>query len=109
MITLEKDTVDPQTDQELRAFTMKHVEIYNKHDATALAELFTEDAVMVAPEGLILGRQAIEKKYAGDFHQSHPTNYIVKVDQGNAIGNNAWTVAEWLSIFPTPDIPFPLT
>ncbi len=108
MITLEKDTVDPQTDQELRAFTMKHVEIYNKHDATALAELFTEDAVMVAPEGLILGRQAIEKKYAGDFKQWHPTNYIVKVDQVNAIGNNAWKVGEWSCILQTQDGPFPI-
>ena len=36
--------------------------------AAALAALFTEDAVLVTPEGLFSGRQAIEKRYAGMYN-----------------------------------------
>jgi ketosteroid isomerase-like protein len=50
----QKDTADPKTAQELRAFNREWVERYSKHDAAALAALFTDDAVQVAPEGLIL-------------------------------------------------------
>jgi len=62
-----KDTIDPQITQELRASTMKYDEAFNKNDAASIAALFTEDAVQVSPQGLIFGRQAIEKKYADLF------------------------------------------
>jgi uncharacterized protein (TIGR02246 family) len=62
MITLQKDTADPQTDREIRAFTRTYDEKFNKNDAASIAALFTEDAVQVAPEALIFGREAIEKK-----------------------------------------------
>ena len=42
MKTEEKDTADPKTVEELRAFTVKHSEAYNKNDATAYATFFTE-------------------------------------------------------------------
>jgi uncharacterized protein (TIGR02246 family) len=103
-----KDTADPKTAQEIRAFTMKHVEAYNKFDAAAVAALFTEDAVQLAPQGLIFGRQAVEKKYADDFQQWHPTSYIVTDHQVNAIGNNVWRVGEWSCILQTKDGPFPV-
>ncbi len=76
-----KDTADPQTAQEVRAFSKKYSETFNKHDASAQAALFTEDAVFVTPEGMVLGRQAIEKQYADIFQQLHPTNHIRTVDQ----------------------------
>ena len=76
MITQEKGTADPQTDQEIRALTKKYDDAFNKHDAAALASVFTEDAVQVAPEGLIYGRQAIEKKFADTFRQWNLTNYV---------------------------------
>jgi hypothetical protein len=62
----QKDTADPKTAQELRAFNRKWVERYSKHDAAALAALFTDDAVQVAPEGLIL-RSAIFAVFRGDY------------------------------------------
>ena len=76
-----KDTADPQTAQEVRAFSKKYSEAFNKHHASAQAALFTEDAVFVTPEGMVLGRQAIEKQYADIFQQLHPTNHIRTVDQ----------------------------
>jgi uncharacterized protein (TIGR02246 family) len=104
----QKDTADPQTAQEVREFTMKFDEAYNKHDAATLAAFFTEDAVQVSPGGLIFGRQAIEKRYADDFQQWHPTNYVGKVDQVNQIGDNVWKVGEWSCVVETKDGPFPV-
>jgi uncharacterized protein (TIGR02246 family) len=108
MKTEQKDTADPQTAQEIRAWTMKHAEIYNKNDATAYAAFFTEDAVYVTPEGVLYGRQAIEKKYANDFQQWHPTNYVVNVHQVNAIGNDVWKFGEWSCAVQTQDGLFPV-
>jgi uncharacterized protein (TIGR02246 family) len=103
-----KDTADPQTAQEIRAWTEKHAELYNKHEASAYAAFFTEDAVHVTPEGIIYGRQAIEKKYADVFQQWHPTNYLVRVDQVNAIGNEVWKIGEWSCTLQTQGGPFPI-
>jgi uncharacterized protein (TIGR02246 family) len=103
-----KDTADAQTAQEMRAWTEKHAEMYNKHDAKGYASFFTEDAVQVTPEGMIYGRQAIEKKYANDFQQWNPTNYVVKVHQVNAIGDDVWKIGEWSCTLQTPDGPFPI-
>ena len=41
--------------------------VFSKSDASALAALFTEDGVLVAPDGMFFGRQAIEKRYADLF------------------------------------------
>jgi uncharacterized protein (TIGR02246 family) len=108
MTTEQKDTADPQTALEIRAFSKKYSEAYNKHDATALAALFTEDAVYVTPEGLVLGRQAMEKQHADVFQQWHPTNHISTVDQVHSIGSNVWKVGEWSCILQTPEGPFPI-
>jgi hypothetical protein len=51
MITQQKGTADPQTDQEIRALTKTYDERFNKNDAAGVAALFTEDAVHMAPGG----------------------------------------------------------
>jgi uncharacterized protein (TIGR02246 family) len=70
---------------------------FNKNDASALAALFTEDAVLVAPDGTFVGRQAIEKRYVDMFQQSPITSFYGNRSQLNAIDNAAWSVAEWWS------------
>jgi ketosteroid isomerase-like protein len=52
---------DPKTEQEIHAFIKAYEESFNRHDATALAALCTEDAIQIGPEGPIRGRQAIKK------------------------------------------------
>ena len=52
---------------EFGEFTQRRDEAYSKNDAAAVAALFTEDALFVAPDGMFSGRQAIEKKYEGTF------------------------------------------
>ena len=53
----QKETVDPEIRQQLDALAKKFDDASNKADAAALAALFTQDAVEVAPEGLFYCRQ----------------------------------------------------
>ena len=46
----QKETVDPEIRQQLDALAKKFDDASNKADAAALAALFTQDAVEVAPE-----------------------------------------------------------
>jgi uncharacterized protein (TIGR02246 family) len=89
----------------ISALGMKYDEAYKRSDAAALAALFTEDAVLVTPEGLFSGRQTIEKWYADDFQRWHPTNNMSQIDQLNAIGDAAWAVGEWWSTFQSQNGP----
>ena len=42
----------------------------NKNDAVVLAAFFTEDAVLVAPDGMFSGRRDIQKRYQDTFPRS---------------------------------------
>ena len=75
-----KETVDPQTIEQLIAFGKKLNEAENNNDAAALAALFTEDAVFVTDTGSVYGRQAIEKWFADDFQEWHHSNKLSKGD-----------------------------
>ena len=83
---------------EFNALGMKEDEAFNNSDAGALAALFTEDAVLVAPDGIFYGRQAIEKRYADLFRKWHNINQLGQADQLNAIGHEPWSVGEWWNI-----------
>jgi uncharacterized protein (TIGR02246 family) len=87
------------------ALGMNYDEAYKRSDAAALAALFTEDAVLVTPEGLFSGRQTIEKWYADDFQRWHPANNIDQIDQLNAIGDAAFAVGEWWCTFQSQNGP----
>ena len=83
----QKDTADPRIVQQrdllgvpkaLDEFGELHQELdeaYNKNDAAAVAALFTEDALLVEPDGMFSGRQAIEKRYADTFQRSPITTF----------------------------------
>jgi ketosteroid isomerase-like protein len=96
----QKDTVDPQTTQKIRALSKAYDEAVSNNDAAAVAALFTEDAVFVSDRGPIHGRQAIQNWYIGVFQVWHPKNHIGKPD-GNAphilgtTGSEAWETGEW--------------
>jgi ketosteroid isomerase-like protein len=80
---------------ELSALSMKCDDAYKNKDATALAALFTEDAVCVTPEGLFSGRQAIEEAFADDFQRWPASSHIHQADRLNAIGSEAWSIGQW--------------
>ena len=53
---------------EIRDLTMRYAESYSERDATAVAEMFTEDALFVAPDGTRLdGREEIEAMFRIHF------------------------------------------
>jgi uncharacterized protein (TIGR02246 family) len=79
----------------LSALSMKYDDAYRKKDATALAALFTEDALCVTPHGQFSGRQAIEKAYADDLQRWPASSHIYQADELNAICNEAWSVGHW--------------
>ena len=95
----QKETVDPQTIEQLLAFGKKYDEAENNNDAAALAALFTEDAVFVTDTGPVYGRQAIEKWFADDFQEWHHSNKLSKGDQNppRIIGtaDNIASTGEW--------------
>ena len=96
----QTNTPDPQLREALVAYDKKYDEAFNNNDAAAVAALYTEDAVQVAPEGLIYGRKAIEKHYADLFQKVHFSNHLITPDQysphsiGTA-GNEMWATGEW--------------
>jgi uncharacterized protein (TIGR02246 family) len=86
---------------EFGALGTKEEEAFNKNDASAVAALFTEDAVLVAPDGIFFGRQAIEKRYADMFQQSPITTFCGQHSQLNAIDNAVWSVGKFWSTHQT--------
>src|SRR5260221_834523 len=76
-----KYPADSTTELEICAFLRDYEKKFNEKDAAALAALCTEDAVQVGPEGPIVGRQAIEQKYAIFFRESNPVEMICTLDQ----------------------------
>lgn len=99
----EKETVDPQIAQQIRALSIKYDEAFNKNDAAALAALYTEDAVEVADTGPIYGREAIEKHFTDVFKQVHVSNHLGKGDQYSphmiGPGNEIWANGEFSLTF----------
>ena len=105
----QKDTVDPRIIQQrdllgipdaLAVFgelSGKLDDANNNKDAEAAAALFTEDAVLVTPDGMVFGRQAIEKRYADTFQRWPITDFLSRRDRHrlNAIDNAVWSVGEW--------------
>jgi ketosteroid isomerase-like protein len=96
----QKDTVDPQITEQLKALSKKTDEAFNNGDADSLAPLYTEDAVLVNDTGPIYGREAIVKHWADVFKQVHFSNHLDKADQNSphiigTAGNEAWSNGEW--------------
>ena len=98
--TQQKETIDPNTLEQLAAFGKKIHEAWSKNDAAALAATYTEDAVLVNDTGPVYGREAIEKYFSDLFKQVHFSNHIGKWDQYSphiigAAGNEIWSNGEW--------------
>jgi ketosteroid isomerase-like protein len=83
---------------EFGEFTQKRDEALINRDAAALAALFTEDALLVAPDGIFSDRPAIEKRYADTFQRSPSTIFSDPRDYAlRAVDNAVWSEGEWSS------------
>jgi ketosteroid isomerase-like protein len=109
----QKNTADPRVAQQrdllgvpkaLAEFGELHQaldEAYNKNDAAAVAAFFTEDALLVEPEGMFSGRQNIERRYADTFQRSPIISFNCSFERNylNAIDNAVWGAGQWTSTF----------
>jgi uncharacterized protein (TIGR02246 family) len=96
----QTNTSDPELRQRLLALIQKFSDAENNNDATALAALYAEDAVLVTDTGPIYGREAIEKHYADDLQKVHVSNHLILVDQNSphiigTTGNEMWATGGW--------------
>ncbi len=70
----------PTIAQKLIAAIKKHTDALDKNDAAAVAANFTENGILVTPDGPISGREAIEKYYIGLFKQIQLGDNLAPVD-----------------------------
>ena len=92
----EKDTVDPEVRQQIEAALTNFDEAYNKHDAAAVAALFTLDATQVwaweSAGGVASGQQAIEKRYEAELAAT-PASRTRKLVQAYPIGDEICAIS----------------
>jgi uncharacterized protein (TIGR02246 family) len=94
--TFAQDTIDPKVEQQIRAFTMKYDEAFNKNDATALGALFSEDAVLSGLHGKFKGRQAIENFHSQQvFGRWHVNNRVTTVDRVVSVSDEVSSSGRW--------------
>jgi ketosteroid isomerase-like protein len=86
---------DPNAVGEFNSLGLKVDEAINTNDAIALAALFAENAVLVAPDGMFSGRQAIQKRYADIFQRWPVTTFSGESSSLNAIDNATWSTGKW--------------
>jgi uncharacterized protein (TIGR02246 family) len=93
----EQSAVDPETRQGIEAVGKQWVEAYSKHDAAAVAALYTLDAIKVLDwtgGGTLVGREAIEKDFANNFASSLP-DVTGKSIQMYAMGDQIAEISKW--------------
>jgi ketosteroid isomerase-like protein len=97
----QTNTPDPQLRQKLLELAKNfEEEAWNNNDASALAALFTEDAVLVNDSGPVNGREAIKKYYTNLFQNVHFSNNVTTYDPNSPhligmAGKEMWENGAW--------------
>jgi uncharacterized protein (TIGR02246 family) len=84
-----------QDRQQIDALATRYAEAANRHDAAAIAALFTEEGVIVSPERILSGRQAIEKLYRDTFNAAAVSDTVIKTTELHVRGDLVWAVGQW--------------
>ena len=85
----------PQLVQQIEAINQKFDEAFNKHDAAAVGELYTANAVQTTPGESFSGRAAI-KGYITDLFQRHnPSDRVTKMSYIYAFGGDLCALGGW--------------
>jgi uncharacterized protein (TIGR02246 family) len=99
----QKDTVDPEIAQQIRALASSYDAAFNRQDAVTIAGLYAEDAVLKTPNGTYQGRQAIEELYEKQyFGEAHSKDVVLVVDKIIACGNEVCATGTWSDTFEEP-------
>jgi uncharacterized protein (TIGR02246 family) len=98
----EKDKVDPKIEQQIRVLAAKYDEAINKHDPSAVAALYAQDAVRATAlnDGTFHGRPAIEKAYTKyDFGRWQVSDYFTRIYRLTPVGNEVRLTGAWSSVY----------
>ena len=89
--------VDPAIIQQLEnTISAKYNEAVDKHDAAAIAALYTEDAVWETYHGTFHGRQRIEGVYADwSFKRWNKHNWVTTMTRVAPAGNEVRATGSW--------------
>jgi ketosteroid isomerase-like protein len=104
----KQDTLDPQNAEKIKLIAKKYDEAVDNNDASTLAALFTDDAVLVTDGGPIYGRPGIEKWHLDLFQQGQHSNHQAKADEHSPHvlgtgGDEVWLNGEWSETVRTKD------
>src|SRR5258708_32727959 len=105
VLAQDQNTVDLEVREQIEALFVKFDDAYNRSDAAAIADLFTQDGVQTwaweTAGGVASGQQAIEKRYAAQLATS-PGKLVRKLVQVYPIGDEICAI----SAFTHPNPPF---
>jgi uncharacterized protein (TIGR02246 family) len=85
----------PQLAQQIEAINQKFDEAFNKHDAAAVGELYTTNAVQTTPQGSFSGREAIEGYITDLFQRHNPSDRVTKMSYVYAFGGDLCALGGW--------------
>jgi ketosteroid isomerase-like protein len=105
----QANTPDPQLREQCLALVKKFDPAFNNNDPAALAPFYTEDAVLVVPEGPVYGREAIVKFWADLFQKVHFSDHLGTLDQYSphiigTSGNEMWATGGWSQTIVGPNL-----
>ena len=85
----------PQLAQQIEPINSQVDEAFNKHDAVAIAALFTTNATLVAPSGMFSGRDGIAKYETDVFQRFNPSDQIAKISYVYAFADDLCAIGGW--------------
>jgi len=85
----------PQLVQQIETINQKFDEAFNKHDAAAVAELYTTNAVQMTPGASFSGREAIVGYIADLFQRHNPSDRVTKMSYVYAFGGDLCALGGW--------------
>ncbi len=89
---------NPKIVQQLEAINEKWDEAFNKHDAAAVAALYTANAILVTPLGIFSDRNAIEKYFTDVFQRFTPSDHVRKISYVYTLGGDLCAIGGWTEI-----------
>ena len=85
----------PQLVQQIEAINQKFDEAFNKHDAAAVAALYSANAVQTTPGASFSGREAIQGYITDLFQRHNPTDRVTKLSYIYAMGGDLCGIGGW--------------
>jgi ketosteroid isomerase-like protein len=91
---------DPELRKQVVALVKKYDDAINANEASAVAAVYTDDAIYLPDTGPINGREAIQKAFVDLFQKVHFSNNLTIVDENSPHimgkdGNEIWSTGAW--------------